>query len=114
MWELSLGFGVGFGAALTATWLFLPRNFKSPAPPAAPTEALTPTQVSKLSARLSECEQLQQEIVNQLGRIEARDKMRKVRAARNDAPVPEPEPDNVKLTTAELRRKLAASKLTGT
>lgn len=113
MWQSILGFGAGLFAALTAIWwssrLISPKN----APAAAPIEPLPPTQVSKLSGRLSECEQLLQEVIAQLGRIEARDKMRKVRAAKDQQNQPEPEPDNVALTTAELRRKLATRKLPG-
>lgn len=72
----------------------------------------------KLESGLKDCEALQSEILQHLGRIEARDKMRQVRAARKDGPSAEtPSPgeelEGVKLTTAQLRASLAARKLKG-
>jgi hypothetical protein len=109
MWQLILGFGGGLFAALIAIWctfrLISTKNARNvPA-----SDQLPPTPLKQLSGRLSECEQLLQEVLQHLGRIEARDRMRKVRAAK-DLPQPEPEPENVALTTAELRRKLAIRK----
>lgn len=112
MWQLTLGFAVGLSAALIVFWCTTLLTFKKNARAATPSEAAQPTHLSKLAGRLSECEQLLAEVIAQLGRIEARDRMRKVRAAK-DAPAPEPEPENVALTTAELRRKLALRKPTG-
>lgn len=92
----------------------LTRSSAPIAPSAADSESSSATHLSKLHGRLRECEQLQQEILEHLGRIEARDRMRKVRAARTEkeaAQNQEPEPVQGEiLTTAELRRRLAAGK----
>lgn len=109
MWPLILGFGVGLSAALIAIWCTSQLISKKNARNVAATEPSPPMPLKVLSGRLSECEQLLQEVLQHLGRIEARDRMRKVRAAK-DLPNPEPEPQNVALTTAELRRKLAIRK----
>lgn len=73
----------------------------------------TKSEASTLARRLTDCETLQLELVQALSRIEARDKMRAVRAARKDSvtpaePIPEVNQDQPgKLTTAELRRRIA-------
>lgn len=80
---------------------------------AADSELSNASPLSKLHGRLRECEQLQQEMLEHLGRIEARDRMRKVRAARTEKENPAPEQETVPgevLTTAELRRRLAQGK----
>jgi len=67
-----------------------------------------------LRRRLTSCEELQNECAQAISRIEARDKMRRVRAGqKTDEPTPhEPPPVNAKnlsdLPTAEIRRRLAS------
>lgn len=79
----------------------------------------TKSDLATLTRRLTDSEALLEEVVGALGRMEARDKMRQVRAARSNTPSQSAqgtteapsEPVTATLTTAELRRQLAARAL---
>lgn len=75
-----------------------------------------------LGRRLTDCESLQSELVQALSRIEARDKMRQVRAVRTEkqAAAAEPPPGSPgeppaagtgTIPTSELRRRLAMTRM---
>jgi hypothetical protein len=76
----------------------------------------TKSALDGLARRLTDSESLLSELVAALSRIEARDRMRQVRAAKADPPnssspsLPTAEP-SAQLPTAELRRQLAARQL---
>lgn len=115
-WELLLlaGSAILCGAVLFSLW------YARPAGATASSEKLS---TRSMEARLSDCEALVTECVQALSRIEARDKMRQVRAARTakeelekmqsqGAGSPdEPPTETARISTAELRRQLAARRL---
>lgn len=74
-----------------------------------------PDQLQTLIRRISACEELQNELVEALNRIEARDKMRRVRAAKVDTPTDPAPPGQISpvstLPTADLRRQIAISRM---
>jgi len=90
--------------------------YRGNVPGAAAGRWCTKSEASTLARRLTDCETLQAELVQALSRIEARDKMRQVRAARKDGPKTPIETDQdepptpPKVSTAELRRMIAANR----
>ena len=90
--------------------------FRGNVPGAAAGRWCTKSEASTLARRLTDCETLLGELVQALSRMEARDKMRQVRAARKDGPRTPLEPDQddpppaPKVSTAELRRMIAANR----
>jgi len=77
----------------------------------------TKSEASTLARRLTDCEQLLNELVQAISRMEARDKMRQVRAARKDGPKTpieadqDEQPATPKVSTAELRRMIASKRV---
>ena len=104
-----------FAVAAAVFWLGWVM-FRGSAQGAAAGRWCTKSEVSTLARRLTDCESLLSELVQALSRIEARDKMRQVRAARKDGPKTATEADQdelpaqPKVSTAELRRMIAANR----
>lgn len=113
---LLVGGATLFGAVLFSLW-YAPRA-----------EAIRLSEKSAMQsteARLNACEAALEELVKAISRMEARDKMRQVRAVRtmkeaeakaasqteSDGSLDEPPPETARISTAELRRQIAARRI---